>query len=189
MAALAAARKDGRQGKERVIDWAQLHRDTFADLVRYLHRKVWDVERATDLAQEAFVRALHADRDADGPVENPRAWLFRIATNLAHDEARGAVRRRRHLTLLRSETPVSDTPDPLAELERDARMRAARAALEQLSERDREVLLLWDAGLSYTEIADQTGLAVGAIGTTLARARRRLVDAHAELEARHAARG
>ena len=38
--------------------------------------------------------------------------------------------------------------------------------------------LLWDAGLSYPEIAAQTGLAVGAVGTTLARARRRLVDAH-----------
>jgi len=38
--------------------------------------------------------------------------------------------------------------------------------------------LLWDAGLSYTEIAEQSGLSVGAIGTTLARARRRLVDAH-----------
>ena len=33
-------------------------------------------------------------------------------------------------------------------------------------------------GLSYPEIAEQSGLAVGAIGTTLARARRRLVEAH-----------
>jgi RNA polymerase sigma factor (sigma-70 family) len=52
-----------------------------------------------------------------------------------------------------------------------------RRALEQLSERDREALLLWDAGFSYPEIAAQTGLAVGAVGTTLARARKKLVDA------------
>jgi DNA-directed RNA polymerase specialized sigma24 family protein len=32
--------------------------------------------------------------------------------------------------------------------------------------------------MSYPEIAEQSGLAVGAIGTTLARARRRLVEAH-----------
>jgi RNA polymerase sigma factor (sigma-70 family) len=64
-----------------------------------------------------------------------------------------------------------------------------RKALDALSERDREVLLLWDAGQSYEEIAAQTGLAVKAIGTTLARARRRLVEAHEALEDRHVARG
>jgi RNA polymerase sigma factor (sigma-70 family) len=89
---------------------------------------------------------------------------------------------------LKNETDDVQRPDPLETMEREARERTARAALEQLGERDREVLLLWDAGLSYTEIAAQTELAVGAIGTTLARARRRLVEAHAGLEAKHAAR-
>ena len=53
-----------------------------------------------------------------------------------------------------------------------------KEALDALSEKDREALLLWDAGQSYTEIARHTGLAVGAIGTTLARARRRLAEAY-----------
>ena len=57
-------------------------------------------------------------------------------------------------------------------------MASVQEALSTLTPRDREILLLWDAGLSYPEIAAQTGLAVGAVGTTLARARRRLVDAH-----------
>jgi RNA polymerase sigma factor (sigma-70 family) len=167
-----------------VTDWEEVYRNTFAELVRYLHRKVWDADRARDLAQETFARALDATRAPD----NPRAWLFRVATNLARDEARTVVRRRRHLTLLKSEADEPAPPDPIETLEREARERSARQALELLSERDREVLLLWDAGLSYTEIAAQTGLAVGAIGTTLARARRRLVDTHAALEAKHAAR-
>ena len=167
-----------------MIDWEDVYRNTFAELVRYLHRKVWDADRARDLAQEAFARAL----DAQNPPDNPRAWLFRVATNLARDEARTVVRRKRHLTLLKSEADEPARPDPIETIEREARERTARQALEQLTERDREVLLLWDAGLSYIEIAAQTGLAVGAIGTTLARARRRLVEAHAGLEAKHAAR-
>ena len=169
------------------MDWAEIYRTTFPDLVRYLHRKVWDEDRARDLAQEAFARAL--DNAAADPPANPRAWVFRIAANLAHDEARSATRRRRHLTLLSSEIDAPAAPDPIEKMEREAREAAARAALELLSERDRETLLLWDAGLSYTDIAAQTGLSVGAVGTTLARARRRLVDAHAGLEAKHAARG
>ena len=64
-----------------------------------------------------------------------------------------------------------------------------RAALEALSEKDREALLLWDAGLGYPEIARQTGLAVGSVGTTLARARRRLAEAYREKEQSDVARG
>ena len=60
--------------------------------------------------------------------------------------------------------------------------------LESLAERDQEVLLLWDSGLSYREIAEVTSLSAGAVGTTLARARRRLVEAYGEMETDHAAR-
>jgi len=170
-----------------LTDWAELYRETCADLVRYLHRKVWDAERARDLAQEVFARALqHAARGHE--PEHARAWLFSIAANLARDEAKMVLRRKRHLTLLQGEAAAAAAPDASERLERAEREAAARAALEQLGERDREVLLLWDAGLSYPEIAAQTGLAVGAIGTTLARARRRLVEAHEALEARHVAR-
>ena len=78
---------------------------------------------------------------------------------------------------------------PVAAMAAEERAAAVRRALDALSERDREVLLLKDAGLSYADIAAHTGLALGAIGTTLARARRRLVEAHAAQEERHAARG
>jgi RNA polymerase sigma factor (sigma-70 family) len=170
-----------------LIDWAELYRDTCADLVRYLHRKVWDAERARDLAQEVFARALqHAARGHE--PEHARAWLFAIAANLARDEVRSVLRRKRHLTLLQGAASEAVPADVGERMERAERERSARAALEQLSDRDREVLLLWDAGLSYPEIAAQTGLATGAIGTTLARARRRLVEAHDALEAKHVAR-
>lgn len=167
------------------VDWAEVYRATFLELVRFLHRKVWDEERARDLAQETFARALTQEPD------NPRAWLFRVASNLAHDEARLVVRRKRHLTLLRTEAEQAeaDAPTPAAEMEAQERSERLRLALERLSERDREVLLLWDAGMSYPEIALETGLSAGAVGTTLARARRRLVEAHLALEEKHAARG
>jgi RNA polymerase sigma-70 factor (ECF subfamily) len=166
------------------IDWAALYEETYPGLVRYLHRRVWDADRAAELAQEVFVRALGA------APENPRAWLFTVAANLANDESRLVIRRRKHLALLKGEV-AADPPrlDPVAAMEQDARARAVRRALDALSERDREVLLLRDAGLSYPEIAERTGLAVGAVGTTLCRARKRLVDAHASLEDTHAARG
>ena len=166
------------------VDWAQVYRSTFPDLVRYLHRKVWDADRARDLAQEAFARSLQMEPD------DPRSWVFTVAANLARDEARTDIRRRRHLSLVRVDRETDpEPPDPLRRLEKEESARRAREALEQLGERDREVLLLWDGGLSYREIAAQTGLAVGAVGTTLARARKRLVDAYEAKESDDAARG
>ena len=158
------------------IDWAVVYRETYADLVRFLHRKVWDADQAHDLAQETFVRAL------DHEPENPRAFVFTIAANLARDEARAAVRRKKHLTLIKGEAAAAagaaDATEAAAAMEAGERAAAVRRALAELSERDRDALLLWDAGFNYAEIARQTGLAHGAIGTTLARARKKLVEVY-----------
>jgi RNA polymerase sigma-70 factor (ECF subfamily) len=163
-------------------DLAEVYRTTYRALVRFLYRKVWDAERAEDLAQEAFARAL-----VHKP-ENSRGWLFVVAANMVRDEGRREARERRHLTLLKNEP--ADVTDTDEELEREARRTRVRAALDRLTPRDREALLLWDAGLSYDEIAAQTGLARGAVGTTLSRARRRLLDAYGtENKEEHVARG
>lgn len=165
-------------------DIAEVYRNTYPALVRFLYRKVWDAERAEDLAQEAFARAL-----VHRP-ENTRGWLFVVAANMARDEARKAAREKRHLTLLKSE-PDAVQSSLEDDIDADTQRTRVRAALEQLTPRDREALLLWDAGMSYDEIAAQTGLSRGAIGTTLARARRRLAEAYdAGLEGgQHVARG
>ena len=74
-----------------------LYLTTYAAVVRFLYRKVWDADRAEDLAQEVFVRAMRHR------PEKPRAWVFAVAANLARDEARSAIRRKKHLTLLTNE--------------------------------------------------------------------------------------
>jgi RNA polymerase sigma factor (sigma-70 family) len=164
------------------VDWGEVYRSTFQELVRFLHRKVWDSERARDLAQEVFVRALKHDPD------QPRAWVFKVAMNLARDEARTVLRRKRHLALLKSESEVGmKVATPEDELASQERWAQVRRALDAISDRDREVLLLWDAGLSYGEISEVMALSPGAVGTTLARARRRLVEAHGQTEQEHAA--
>ena len=160
-------------------DLEQLYQTMYPSVVRFLFRKVWDQDRAEDLAQEVFIRAM-----AHRP-EKPRAWIFAVAANLARDEARAAIRRKRHLTLLTNDPVTLSSPTESAHetVEHDEQMAQVQLALDALTPRDREVLLLWDAGLSYQEIAKQTGLAVGAVGTTLARARKRLVEAHDRMEA------
>src|SRR5438034_11184967 len=61
-------------------DLADVYRTTYRALVRFLYRKVWSAERAEDLAQEAFARAL-----VHKP-ENARGGLFVVAANMARDD-------------------------------------------------------------------------------------------------------
>ena len=159
--------------------FAQYH----ASLVRVIYRRTGDRDRAEDIAQEVFARAAVA------PPRNPRPWLFAVALNLVREEGRTQSRRGRLLELYRHEGPRL-APAPDDELERSERAAMVRAALETLTARDREALLLKAEGFNYDEIASTLGLARGAIGTTLARARKRLVEAYRaqEQEAkRHAA--
>jgi RNA polymerase sigma-70 factor (ECF subfamily) len=152
-------------------DLAQLFEQYYASLVRMLYRRVGDRDRAEDLAQETFARAVAA------PPNNPRPWLFAVALNLVREDGRRAVTRGRRLELLRAEQdPPANSPD--VDLERREETARVRAALATLNERDREALLLRAEGFDYEEIAATLGLAKGAIGTTLARARRRLVEAY-----------
>jgi DNA-directed RNA polymerase specialized sigma24 family protein len=90
-------------------DLEQLYQTTYTAVVRFLYRKVWDAERAEDLAQEVFVRAL------SHRPEKPRAWVFAVAANLARDEARAAMRRKRHLTLLKGDPVAQPTMTPAAD--------------------------------------------------------------------------
>lgn len=137
-----------------------------------LVRRTGDRERAEDLAQEVFLRAL------ESPPLNPKPWLFAVALNLARDEGRRDVRQGHRLELLKGETQDDAAPPPDEGLEAAEQRAAVRGALARLTEQDRAALLLKAEGFSYEEIASALGLAKGAIGTTLARARRRLVEAY-----------
>jgi RNA polymerase sigma-70 factor (ECF subfamily) len=153
----------------------QLFAQYYEPLVRMLYRRTGDQDQAEDLAQEVFARALVT------PPDHPRPWLFAVALNLVRDEGRRAVRQGRRLQLLKGESPAASEPTDEQYL-RSAETRAVRAALDELRGIDREVLLLKAEGFDYDEIAAATGLARSAVGTTLTRARKRLVDGFREKE-------
>src|SRR5215218_5414836 len=138
-------------------DADRLFRTYHAPLVRYLTRRLGDRDWAEEVAQETFLRALRQET-----IVNERAWLFAVATNLVRDEARKDARRRRHLALL-------------AEQERDSAVEPEPTTLEL-------ALLMREEGLDYNEIAEALGLSPGSVGTTLSRARRRLVESYEALQ-------
>ena len=123
------------------------------------------------------MRALRQD-----DITNERAWLFAVATNLVRDEARKDARRRRHLALLAEQERESVVEPESTSVEKAQEAAFARKAVDALAERDRLALLMREEGLDYGEIAEALELAPGSVGTTLSRARRRLVENYEELQ-------
>ena len=130
-------------------DVDRLFREYHQPLVRYLTRRLGDRDWAEEVAQETFLRAVKQET-----IVSERSWLFAVATNLVRDEARKDVRRRRRLELLREQARADEIvePEPL-NIERAEEAAFARKALDMLTERDREALLMREEGLDYTEIA------------------------------------
>jgi RNA polymerase sigma-70 factor, ECF subfamily len=136
----------------------------------YLCRLTGDRAAADDLLQEAYYRFLRVERPYASEAHR-RNYLYRIATNLAHD------RRRRHIELVA--LPDADAPDaPHAGVDEGARAASRmdlNRALSRLKPRERALLLLaYSQGSSHHEIAESLGLKTGSVKALLFRARRRL---------------
>lgn len=154
------------------MDIRTLFERHYPPLVRFLHGRLGDRDRAEDLAQEAFVRLI-----ARRPRE-PGPWLYAVGANLARDDVRRETRRSRRLALLSRHGADDALPerDRLVEAEHAA---AVRAALALLSERDRTLLLLRAEGYSYREVAAVLGVAPSSVAPLLGRAQRRFARAFA----------
>ena len=155
-----------RPGRALEDAFGALYAARFAGLYRYLDRLTGDAELASDVAQEAFIRLHGRGEMPDEPV----GWLVTVANNLVRDEHRLTSRRLRLLREQPQHVPLGAPADPAADLDRAERIGAVRAALETLTLRDRQALLLKHAGYSYREIAGAVGLSETSVGTTLVRA-------------------
>lgn len=139
-----------------------LFSDMRGELLRLLKRRTGDRELAADLTQDVFIK-LSGVRAAIPDVRHGRAYLFRMAGNLAIDHGRIEARRAEILT--GSQVLFEDVqagPDEIATT-RD-QLRQIESALAELPDRCREVLVLSQVhGLRHREIAERLGVSVSLI--------------------------
>ena len=137
----------------------------------YLSHITGDSHAADDLLQETYIRFLGVRRRWESDAHR-RNYLFRIATNLAHDRhRRDKIRRTEPLDEARIEA-VGPSSSGGVGYEQGEDL---RRALARLSPRERQILwLAYAEGSSHQEIADTVGLRAGGIRVLLFRARRKL---------------
>lgn len=152
-------------------------RENYQELLRFLTRRTGDAERAADLAQETFVR-LSAMPAATVDIENPRAFVYRVAGNLAIDAMRRESRLQATFVAPDAGNVVPDsrpTPEGVA-LARD-QLRRLEVALDELPPNPRLALLLNRVeGRTFAEIARQLGVSQSMVAKYLAQALRHCRD-------------
>lgn len=132
-----------------------------SSLLHYAGSLTGDAAQAQDVVQETFLRLLRLPRERwQGPI---RAWLFRVARNLAID---GIRRRAKVVSLDPNALPEAVCEDsPFAE---DDRLDAVLLLLRDLPARQREAIRLkFSAGLSYREIGEVIGVSESNAGYLL----------------------
>ena len=147
-----------------------LYRSSRDDIYAYVMTLLRDRTAAEDVTALAFERAYRRRRTFDRRRGEERAWLFGIARNAALDE----LRRRQRLARLASD--LADPAEPEVN-EGDVALRrtAVRAALAQLSGREREIVALkFHGGLSNAELARVLGVSESNAGTLLYRTMEKL---------------
>jgi RNA polymerase sigma-70 factor (ECF subfamily) len=137
-------------------------------LLRFTDRLLSDRALAEEVTQEVFVKVISRAHQYDGRAE-VSSWLFAIAANACRDRRR----RDRRAPVV----PFDALPEPAArgegverELMDREKREAVRRALAELSEEQREALVLARYhGLPYAEIARVLGISVGAVKTRIFR--------------------
>jgi RNA polymerase sigma-70 factor (ECF subfamily) len=144
--------------------------DVFEPLQRYLRRRA----RPAD-ADDAFSEVLMTmwRRLDDAPTDQVLPWSYGIARRVLANQRRGQTRHLRLVEKMESEPVPGHSPDP-ADSGPDPEL---IAALDRLSDDDREVLHLWAwEQLEPREIAPVLDISVNAATLRLSRARKKLAD-------------
>jgi RNA polymerase sigma-70 factor (ECF subfamily) len=174
---IPAAMQDELRGAwHRYLDLVAPLRPALHGYCRKLTGNVWDAE---DLLQDALLRAFGTLGQIHHAIASPRAYLFRVATNLWID----AVRRR----ATEAAALAAQAVEPSAATEPGLVRDAGAVLLQRLAPQERAAVILKEGfDLSLEEIASVLATSVGAVKTALHRGRERLRDAEAGVAARRA---
>src|SRR6185503_11115136 len=117
-----------RQAWHRFLQRTEPFRPDLHRFCRSLTGSVWDAE---DLVQDTLLRAFAKLGEYSNPIDNPKSYLFRIASNLWVD------RFRRAQMVMADEQPTVSGPDQSSEI-RDA----ARQLMQLLPPQERAAVVL-----------------------------------------------
>lgn len=165
---------DPRPASSDSLDVGWLYAEHASFVTRVIRRLVGDDAHVDDLVQETFVVAFKRRADFDPGRAAPRTWLYGIAARLCQHHRRSTARRSRLGSELARDSDDRSAKRPDEEAERNRRVTALYAVLQELPFKQRETFVLYELeGLEGTSIAKMLAVPEGTVWTRLHHARKK----------------
>ena len=143
----------------------------YDDVARFVGRRI-ERAAAEEVAAETFLIAFRDREKFDLSRDSARPWLFGIAINLTRRHGRSEHSRLSAYARLDSVEAIDTSEDAIERADSAASRAALVAGLAELTDEERDVLLLFAwAQFSYEEIAEALSIPIGTVRSRLARAR------------------
>jgi len=156
-----------------LMTFDEIYREHYRELKRFCHQLNHSSEKSEDLVQETFMK-LYVELVKNNLISNPRSWLYKVLLNSFRTQFTSEKKE------LRALVNLNDHTDLLFDLQKDLfvaeRQEIVLKVLDTLPDSVKEILILYNKGFSYIEIAEIMDIKPASVGTTLVRAINKLKE-------------
>jgi RNA polymerase sigma-70 factor (ECF subfamily) len=150
---------------DKAAKFESLYRQYYTPIYKFCFRLLNSREGALDVTQETFIKFYERMNQQGNEIENKRAWLYKVAGNLSLNSLN---KKNRHGEIKDSlDFRSIDDTNPEAILIENEKKQMIRDAIGQLKPESRMLVMMYQDGLTYKEIADATGIRFNSVGNTL----------------------
>jgi RNA polymerase sigma-70 factor (ECF subfamily) len=155
------------------MSFDEVYKAHYQELQRFGRHLNISSENTSDLIQETFLR-FYLELKKKVVINNPRAWLYKVLLNLFRTRV-NSEKRELHIKeeLTTGKAGSYDLQDEYLNTEKQ---QIVLKILGRMPDRDKEILLLYNNGFSYNEMAEILEINPNSIGQTIVRAIEKLKE-------------
>nr|NQU93401.1 sigma-70 family RNA polymerase sigma factor [Bacteroidota bacterium] len=143
----------------------RLYKQHYNEIYKFCFRLLSSHDCAHDLTQETYIKLFERLNSDMHTIGNARAWLYKVSSNLCLNRIKNRNRRNEINNNLGADDIDHSNPESL--LIRDEKVQMVLRAINVLKQKNRILIMMYQDGLSYTEMSEATGIPVNSIGKTL----------------------
>jgi len=147
------------------MTFEELYRRNYKSIFRFCFRILDSHELALDVVQDTFLKLYEQMNKSEYLIENPRAWLYKVAGNMSLNVIDKTNRRNeinKELDFISQEN--SNPESQFITKENKHRVKNAILSLEPTNQM---LVLMYQDGLTYKEMSDVSGIPLNSVGKTL----------------------